>query len=264
MGSSSAPAKRTRRSWRNYLRVFGRAHRKAKVELAPAMPLLTHLNELRVRIFKALAAVVLGTVLSFVYATYLIDYFATPLGGTEALVSIEVTENIAIFMRVSLLGGVILGMPVVVYQVLRFVLPALKRRERWWLILGVPFASLLFLGGVTFTWFVMIPTAVPFLINFLGITTQVRPSNYFEFVTKLMFWIGLSFEMPFVLMILAKFKFITARQLVRGWRYALVAIALVAAAVTPTVDPVNMGLVMLPLTGLYLISILLAAIAGRG
>ena len=131
------------------------------------------------------------------------------------------------------------------------------------MILGVPFASLLFLGGVAFTWYVMLPTAVPFLTGFLGITTQVRPSNYFEFVTSLMFWIGVSFEMPLVVMFLARLKFVTARQLLRGWRHAVVAMAIVAAAITPTVDPVNMGLVMLPLAGLYVISIVLAALARR-
>lgn len=282
MGSSPTPAKRRlswlrrrspkeprggrrqgRRSWRDVLRSFGRAHRKAQVELTTTMPLLAHLNELRQRLFRTLAAVALATGVSFAVAPRLIEYFSGPIGGTSALVSIEVTENIGIFMRVSLLGGLVLGMPVVVYQAMRFVLPGLTGRERLWLVLGVPFASLLFLGGVAFTWFVMIPAAVPFLVTFLGITTQVRPSNYFEFITKLMFWIGLSFEMPFVIMILARLKMVTARQLVGGWRYAIVAIALVAAAVTPTVDPVNMGLVMLPLAGLYLVSILLAWLAGR-
>ncbi len=200
------PPEGGRRSWRDYMRSFGRAHRKASVELATTMPLLTHLNELRQRLFRALAAVALATGASFVFAPRLIDYFSTPIGGMAQLVSIEVTENIGIFMRVSLLGGLVLGMPVVVYQIMRFLLPGLTGRERWWLVLGVPFASLLFLGGVAFTWFVMIPTAVPFLVNFLGITTQVRPSNYFEFITKLMFWIGLSFEMPFVTMLLASVK----------------------------------------------------------
>jgi sec-independent protein translocase protein TatC len=78
-----------------------------------------------------------------------------------------------------------------------------------------------------------------------------------------MFWIGVSFEMPLAAMLLARLNLITARQLARGWRYALVVIALAAAAITPTVDPVNMGLVMLPLTGLYGVSILLAALAQR-
>jgi len=228
------------------------------------MPLLEHLEELRQRIFKASAALVVATLLSFIFAGQLVDFLAAPIGGRKALVSIEITENIAIFMRVSLLSGVILAMPVIVYQVIRFVLPGLTDRERLWLMLGVPFASLLFFSGAAFTWYVMLPTAVPFLINFLGITTQVRPLNYFEFTTSLMFWIGLSFEMPLVIMFLAKLKLVKAAQLIRYWRYAVVAMAVVAAAVTPTVDPVNMSLVMLPLGGLYVISIVLATIAGRG
>jgi sec-independent protein translocase protein TatC len=260
---TNPPVKR-KRSWRDYLRAFGRAHRKASAQLETSMPLLQHLNELRQRLFKAFLAVILMTAISFAFAGQLIDYLANPIGGSKALVSIEVTENIAIFMRVSLLGGVFFGMPFIVYQLLRFILPGLKTRERFWLLIIVPLASLLFVGGVAFTWFIMIPSAVPFLIHFLGITTQVRPLNYFEFVTTLMFWIGICFEMPLVIMFLARMKIVSAKQLAGGWRYAVVVIAIVAAAVTPTVDPVNMGLVMAPLVGLYIISIVLAAIVRKG
>jgi sec-independent protein translocase protein TatC len=255
--------KKSRRSWQDYLGALGRAHRKASVELETSLPLLQHLNELRQRLFKALAAVAVTTAFSFIFAKQLINYLAAPVGGSSALVSIEVTENIAVYMRVSLLSGLVLGMPFVLYQIMRFILPGLKGNERLWLLLGVPLASGLFATGVAFTWFVMIPTAVPFLTGFIGITTHVRPSNYFDFITTLMFWIGLSFEMPIIMMILARMKFITARQLARGWRYAVVIIAVVAAAITPTVDPVNMSLVMAPLIGLYLVSVLLAAIVGR-
>jgi sec-independent protein translocase protein TatC len=257
------PEKR-KRSWRETMRALGSAHRKASIELGTSMPLLQHLNELRQRLFKAFFAVMLTTGISFIFAGELINYLAKPIGGSQALVSIEVTENIAIFMRVSLLGGMVFGMPFILYQVMRFILPGLKKREKAWLLIMVPLASLLFLGGVAFTWFVMIPSAVPFLINFLGITTQVRPQNYFEFITSLMFWIGICFELPLVIMFLASMKMVSAKQLAAGWRYALVAIAIVAAAVTPTVDPVNMGLVMAPLFSLYLVSILLAALVARG
>jgi sec-independent protein translocase protein TatC len=263
MSSKSTENRVGKHTWSNTLGAFGRAHRKASINLETSMPLLRHLEELRQRIFKAFFALVLTTGLSFVFARQMIEYLTQPLGGSQALVSIEVTENIAIFMRVALLSGVILAMPLILYQTLSFVLPGLQSSERRWLLLGVPAASLLFLAGVAFAWFVMLPAALPFLVNFLGITTQVRPLNYFDFTTRIMFWLGLSFEMPLVVMILAKFKLITARQLISGWRYAVVAIAIVAAAVTPTVDPVNMGLVMAPLTVLYVISIILAAIAGR-
>ncbi len=257
-------AKKNKRSWRDVFRAFGRAHRKASAQMESSAPLLQHLDELRIRIFKAFLALIITTGICFTFVQQIIEYLAQPLGGTEKLVSIEITENIAIFMKVSILGGFVLGMPFVVYQILRFVMPGLNRRERVWLIIMVPFATILFAGGVAFTWFVMLPTAVPFLTNFMGITTQVRPANYFDFITRLMFWIGICFEMPLVIMFMAKLKFVTAKQLASGWRYAIVIIAIVASAVTPTVDPVNMGLVMAPLMGLYVISIILAAIVGRG
>lgn len=255
---------KNRRNWSKVLRAFGRAHRKASVQMESSAPLLKHLDELRVRVFKAFFALIITTGISFAFSKQLIQYLAEPIGGMAKLVSIELTENIAIFMKVSLLGGIVLGMPFIVYQIMAFVLPGLKRNERLWLLIMVPFATLLFAAGVAFTWFVMLPTAIPFLSNFMGITTQVRPENYFEFITRIMFWIGMCFEMPLIIMFLAKLKFVTAKQLAAGWRYAIVVMAIVAAAVTPTVDPVNMGLVMAPLMGLYVISIILAAIVGRG
>ncbi len=263
MSTTSSARRPGRRSWLDYVRAFGRAHRKAKAQLDTSMPLLEHLEELRQRLFKAFAAVVVTTLLSFIFAGQLVDFLAAPIGGRQALVSIEVTENIAIFMRVSLLSGLVLGMPVVVYQIIRFILPGLTPQEQKWLLLSVPFASLLFFGGVVFTWYVMLPVALPFLINFLGIKTEVRPNNYFEFVTSVMFWIGLSFEMPLVVMFLARLKIVKASQLVQYWRHAVVVMAIVAAVITPTIDPINMSMVMLPLGGLYIISIVLAAIARR-
>jgi sec-independent protein translocase protein TatC len=255
--------KKTKRGWRDYLVAFGRAHRKASVQMESSAPLLKHLDELRMRIFKAFFALIVTTSISFVFSQQLIEYMARPIGGISKLVSIELTENIAIFMKVSLLGGFVLGMPIILYQIVAFIMPGLKRNEQKWLLIMVPFAAILFAAGVAFTWLVMLPTAVPFLAGFLGITTQVRPENYFNFITNLMFWIGICFEMPLIILFLAKLKFVTARQLANGWRYAVVIMAIIAAVVTPTVDPINMGLVMAPLAGLYVISIILAAIVGR-
>lgn len=252
-----------RKSWQDYFGALGSAHHTASSQLETSMPLLRHLDELRQRIFKAFLGVILTTAVSFVFAQRLIDFLASPIGGSQALVSIEVTENIAIYMKVALLSGLVLGMPVIVYQFLSFIFPGLKSQERKWLLLGVPAASILFAAGVAFCWFIMLPAAIPFLVNFIGITTHVRPANYFSFITTVMFWIGVSFEMPLITALLAKLKFVTAKQLLNGWRYAFVGIAMVAALITPTVDPVNMGLVMAPLCVLYLISVLLAALVGR-
>jgi sec-independent protein translocase protein TatC len=256
-------SEKPKRNWRDYVAAFGRAHRKASEQMETSAPLLKHLDELRVRIFKAFFALIVTTAISFIFSQQLIAYLALPIGGIAKLVSIEITENIAIFMKVSLLGGFVLAMPVIIYQIVAFIMPGLKPNEQRWLLVMVPFAAILFMGGVAFTWFVMLPTAVPFLAGFIGITTQVRPENYFDFITNLMFWIGICFEMPLIIMFMAKLKFVTARQLLGGWRYAVVIMAIVAAVVTPTVDPINMGLVMAPLGGLYVVSIILAAFVGR-
>jgi sec-independent protein translocase protein TatC len=125
-------------------------------------------------------------------------------------------------------------------------------------------ATLLFISGAAFTFFVMLPTALPFLLNFMGIQAQLRPQSYFSFVTGLMFWIGIAFEFPLVVYILTAMGLIKPQVLVQQWRLAIVIIAIMAAAITPTVDPVNMALVMGPMSLLYFMSIGLSFIAEAG
>ncbi len=225
------------------------------------MDLFEHLGELRNRLFKALIGLVITTVASFALADRFLKLLAIPIGGLQKLQAIEVTESIGVFMRVALLSGVILAMPVIVYQLLSFILPGLHPNEKKWVYIAVPFASLLFLGGVLFSYFVMLPAAVPFLTSFLGISANIRISNYINFVTNLMFWIGVSFETPLLVFVLAKMHIVNGKMLAKQWRIAIVVIAVIAAVVTPTVDPVNMGLLMVPLFVLYLLSVLLAFMA---
>lgn len=227
------------------------------------MSIWDHLNELRKRLFIGLAAMVVTSVLSFIFAQQIIGLLALPLGGIEKFSSIEVTENVSVFMRVSLLSGFIFALPIILYEIMAFIVPGLTDVERRWVYVSIPFATLLFLSGVAFTYFIILPTSIPFLINFLGIETNPRPSSYIEFVTAFMFWVGLLFELPLVMFILAKLGLVTASFLLKGWRYAIVIIAIVASVVTPTTDPINMGLLMLPLLVLYFSSVGLAAIAGR-
>lgn len=227
------------------------------------MGLWDHFGELRSRLLKALIALVITTMISFSLTERFIGLLTYPIGGTENLQSIEVTENIGVFMRVSLLSGFTLALPFILYQLIAFILPGLTKKEKQWLVISIPFASLLFISGVLFAYFVMLPAAVPFLVEFLGIRTIPRLSNYINFTTNLLFWIGVSFETPLVVFILAKLKIVDARMLAKYWRFAVVIIAVLAALVTPTVDPVNMGLLMIPLFVLYLLSIGLAFLARR-
>ncbi len=228
------------------------------------MSLWDHVGELRKRLLRSLVAMIVTTAVCAAFGEDLIAILAQPIGGVDKLVSIEVTENIGVFMRVSLLGGFILAFPIILWQLLGFVIPGLTGKERRSILLAIPFATLLFVTGVLFAFYVMMPAALPFLISFIGIRTTPRLSNYYSFVTNLLFWIGVSFETPLVVFMLAKLHLVTARVLLAQWRIAIVVIAVIAAFVTPTPDPVNMGLLMLPLFFLYLLSVLLAAVAVRG
>jgi sec-independent protein translocase protein TatC len=116
---------------------------------------------------------------------------------------------------------------------------------------------------MAFAYYVMLPVALQFLFDFMNIKTEARPATYYPFVASLMFWIGMSFEFPLIIYILAAFKVVTARMLANQWRIAIVVIAIVSALITPTTDPVNMALVMGPMIVLYGLSILLAHIARR-
>jgi sec-independent protein translocase protein TatC len=222
-----------------------------------------HIVELRNRLLVAVLAVVAASALAFSFADRVIAFFSVPIGGIVNLVSIEVTENIGVFMRVSLLTGFAIALPVIAYELLAFIMPGLKPNERRWVKLAIPAATVLFFAGAAFTYLVMLPAAIPFLVDFLGVRTTPRISNYIEFVSSLIFWVGISFEAPLVVFILAKIGLVTAKMLLRAWRFAIVIIAVLAAVITPTGDPINMGLLMLPLTALYLLSIVLAALAGK-
>jgi sec-independent protein translocase protein TatC len=226
--------------------------------------LLDHLDALRGHLMRSLVALAIGTAIGFTFAGQVLDWMAQPIGGMEELQAIEVTESVGAFMKVSLLTGFVLAFPYILLELFAFVNPALKRRERLLLLTSIPAATVLFLCGVAFAYYVMLPAALPFLLNFLGIATVPRPSNYINFTTNMLFWIGISFTYPLLIFALASVGMVHAKPLLKGWRFAIVGIAVMAAVITPTVDPVNMSLLMMPMIVLYGLGILLAAIAERG
>jgi sec-independent protein translocase protein TatC len=226
--------------------------------------LLPHLNALRKHLFRAMLAVIITTALSFLFIHQILALLAAPMqGGINELVAIDVTENVGTVMRVALLCGFTIALPYIIFEIWLFVAPALKVSSRIKGLIAIPSAIVLFVAGMSFAFFIMLPTALPFLFNFMGLTTQPRPSSYYNFVTTIMFWIGLAFEFPLVIYLLANLGLIKAKTLASQWRLAIVIIAVLAAAITPTVDPVNMGLVMLPMIVLYFFSIGLAYFAQR-
>jgi len=232
----------------------------AKAVQSP-MDILDHLNELRKNMFRAMLFFMLTTALSFVYIQELLDWISAPVGGLDSLQAIEVTEPLGTVMRVALLAGFSGALPYITFELWLFAAPGLKRRSRIVGLVSIPFAFAFFIGGMAFAYIVMMPTALDFLINFMGINTIPRAASYVKFVTGLMFWIGLAFEFPLVIFALANMGLIQAKTLATQWRIAILVIAIVSAAITPTIDPVNMGLVMGPMILLYFLSIGLAFIA---
>lgn len=223
-----------------------------------------HIEELRKRLLIAFLSLIAAIIGSFFFAQPLLAWFAMPIGGLKALQSIEITENMTAAMRVSLLSGMILASPVVFYQFLAFVLPGLNEKEKKYLWIFLPAMVLFFIVGAAFAFYVILPAAIPFLINFLGIRTAVRTGSYIQFTTGLIFWIGVSFELPVIIYILAKLGIVKASVLLEQWRIAIVICAIAAMLITPTTDPANMMLVMVPLILLYFLSVFCAKFAKKG
>jgi len=219
---------------------------------------------LRGHLLRAVLGIVVGVAISFTFTERLVSFLARPIGGLEALRAIEVTESVGVFMKVALLAGIAIALPYVAFEFWLFAAPGLRPRERIYGMVGIPLAALFFVGGMAFTYYMLLPSALPFLLNFMGIQAELRPQSYFSFITGLMFWIGVAFEFPLVVYILTAMGLIKPQVLQRQWRLAIMIIAVAAAAITPTVDPVNMGLVMLPMSLLYFVSIVLSYIANAG
>ena len=225
--------------------------------------ILVHLNALRKHIFRAIAVLMLTSLASLVFAAQIIDRLAEPVGGINKLIAIDPTEPLGVVMRVALLTGFTITFPYIALELWLFAAPGLSRDARLFGLAAIPIATLFFLGGMAFAYFVMLPAALPFLINFMGFTTQIRPSSYIKFVTGIMFWVGVAFEFPLVIYVLARIGLVRGKVLAEQWRLAIVLMAVLSAAITPTVDPVNMSLVMGPMIGLYFLSIGLAYLAER-
>jgi len=225
--------------------------------------LLEHLDALRRHLLRGTLFLILTTAFSFAYSNEIIQILAQPVGGLESLQIIEVTESLGTFMRVALLFGFALALPYIAFELWLFAAPGLYRKSRFMGIAAIPLVAIFFLAGMAFSYFILLPTAIPFLLNFMGVDAAPRLSSYIGFVTSLMFWIGVSFEFPLVIFVLALMGLVNGKALAAQWRVAVVIIAIVAAMITPTVDPVSMGLVMGPLILLYGLSIGLAFLARR-
>lgn len=230
------------------------------------MGFFDHLVELRDRLIRAILGLVITTGLSMLFANQILRYLTTPVGREDFLLqTLGPTEGVIIYFRVALLAGAIIAIPWITWQLWMFIAPGLTRGEKRYILMSLPASTLLFLIGVVFAWFVLMPAALGFLQEFQSeiFKADWTADQYVAFVTSLLFWIGVSFEMPLIFFILARMGLVGPKALRQNWRIAIVGASMAAAFITPTIDPFNMMLVMGPLLMLYVLSILLSGIAYR-
>lgn len=235
-----------------------------RLEHHEEVPLVDHLDELRNRMIVSILALAAAFAVAFWRHQDLIKLLERPLPKGHKLAVFDVTEQFRIALQVSFWAAVLVALPVLFYQVYAFVIPAFKEdRERTtWPYLIVVCG--LFLGGVVFAYYLVLPPATSFLLNFdSGLyEVNVKAGSYFSFASTLMLGMGIVFEEPAAVWLLSSLGVLSAQRLRRGRRYAIVIQATIAAAL-PGGDPLSMILALLPLLVLYEISIFVAAIADR-
>lgn len=229
------------------------------------MTFTSHLAELRQRLIKSVIALVITTIIAFIFARYIFDFLIRPAPDDISLIYIEMTGMIATYFKVALMGGVVLAMPVFVYQGIMFVSPALTRREKRYVYLALPWITLMFIGGFAFGYFILVPPATNFLLSFMTdiARPEIKIDNYISIVTRLLVAIAVVFETPVIITFLARLGIVKPEWLARKRRWAIVVAFILAAVITPTFDPINQSLVAIPLIILYEMSIWLAKIAYR-
>jgi sec-independent protein translocase protein TatC len=221
--------------------------------------ILSHLVELRSRIIKVALALAVGSIVAFFFANQLTAILERPYyeaNPENNLVSLEAGEQLGVLMRVAFFGSLILGSPVIFYQLWAFISPALTRRERKWVIPLVAVFVLLFVGGVLFG-YTLLPQALRVLLNiFPDVQSDLRIGPYYSFVIRLMLAFGVTFQFPVFLFGAAAAGVVSSRQLAQGRRWAILVIVIAAAVITPTGDPITLAAMTIPLYLLYEMTLL--------
>jgi sec-independent protein translocase protein TatC len=234
---------------------------KQKAEKKPPdeMTIFEHLDELRQRLIKIIIALVVGAILGMFVAEQVLKLLISPLGD-QVPQTLSLTEAPSVFFRIAILIGVIIAMPVIVYQLFQYARPGLMPSERRYVLIGAPAASLSFAAGVAFAALVLLRPAISFLQRFLEDIVQHNYSieRYISFVSTILLWAGLIFETPLIMYFLARLGVVSPEGFAKARRLVIVAGAVGAAIITPTVDPINMLLIMVPFIVLYELGILLA------
>ncbi len=225
------------------------------------MPFLDHLEELRWRIIKALISVVLFTIIAFFFSDYVLNWLLLPSFKVNAQISLQVLKVQAVFiikLEIALLVGVVLSIPVILYQIWTFLAPGLHSNERKYIWPIIFFAMISFSIGASFAYYIIIPYALDFFLALApeNVTNNIAIDFYFGFLIRLLIVFGIVFELPVLSLILAKMGLITPDFLKKYRRHAIVLFFVAAAILTPP-DPTTQLFLALPLILLYEFTILI-------
>lgn len=227
------------------------------------LSLMEHLEELRRRMYVMAIGVAVMTAISFTFAETMIRLLLLP-SGLATCQTLAPTEGFATFMRVALFSGIALAMPILVWQLFAYIDPALMPHERRFILRLGPFVVLLFVTGMAFCYFILLPQALGFLINFgrSVFSPELRCAEYIEFVTIFILAMGIVFEVPAIMFALVRVRVISRQRLAAARRFVFLGVFIVAAIITPTPDPFNQTLVAIPLYVLYEAGLLISRFAG--
>ena len=240
------------------------ARRVKAVSPEDRLTLVEHLDELRARIIVCVAVLGVALALCLWQNHLLLDIASRPLPSEhQELLTFGVTEPFTTTLTVTIYGALILSLPILLYQLYAYVLPAFSEAERRVILPILLLFPVLFLAGVAFAYFVVMPAALKFLLNFNNsqFNTQVRARDYYSFFSTTLLAGGIVFQMPLAILAVTRLGIVQVSQLTANRRYAYLAIAVLAAAL-PGVDPISMLIEMVPLLVLYELSILLARAFG--
>jgi sec-independent protein translocase protein TatC len=228
------------------------------------MSLFDHLEELRTRIFYAIATVLVSIIACFLVVNKIVYLLEIPAHGAKFL-QLSPGEYFFVSLKVAGYSGLLLASPMILYQIVRFVLPGLTPKEKRFVAPIVFGSSILFLGGILFAYYALIPAALNFFISYGGDVVEQLWSidRYFEFVLLLIFSTGLAFQIPVIQALLALAGIVTSQRMLSGWRYVVLGAAVVGAVLTPSTDPMTQSLLGGAIGGLYFGGIGLVKLLGR-
>jgi sec-independent protein translocase protein TatC len=233
------------------------------------LPLTEHLEELRTRLIRCCIAIAVGTCVSYAFKEKIFELLSQPLLHAmregDKLIFTGITEAFFTYIKISLLSGILIAIPVILYEFWMFTAPGLYQHEKKIILPIVIISTFFFIGGALFAYFIVFPYGFKFLLEFASENVQAMPSmkEYLSFSAKFLLAFGLIFEMPIVITLLAWMGMVTTDFLKKNRKYAVILIWVVAAILTPTPDIVTQAMMAVPLMLLYEISIIGARIFGR-